>query len=332
MRLLALLAVILAFGTPAALSGEHKHDEKHDKHPNPHPTPHPAPHPAPQPAPQPTPHPAPQPGNTPHPAPQPTPHPAPQPGNTPHPAPQPGNTPPLSTKEKEEQERQIKERNAAVERQIKEQNATVAAVRRAQDNKMLIDHALVLINDRKQARARSYLNKVIERYPTEPAAKEARKLLAMLQRWDIAAVQRKKEEENKKAESFVQHARKLIGKGKQAGAHYYLEQVPRRWPTSPAAKEARKLIGAMEEARKLIGAMSYEGRLTSVVLKVDPNQITVDVEKPVKKPLTFKLTPNTEIVLKGKPAKPTDLKPGMRVRVTTVGEKAIATEVVVLDR
>jgi hypothetical protein len=48
--------------------------------------------------------------------------------------------------------------------------------------------------------------------------------------------------EQAKAGRFVQYARKLINGGEQARARSYLEDVLKRWPNSPAAKDASKLL------------------------------------------------------------------------------------------
>jgi hypothetical protein len=145
MRLLALLAVVLALGTPAALSGEQKHDKHDDKRDHKHDDKrdhkrddkrHD--------------------GN----------------GGSGGNGGNGGNTPPLSPEQKAEKERQIKEHNAAVERQIQVYNATVAAVLRAQHNQDLIDHAWGLINNGNRARARSYLRRRdIDLSPQEILAK-----------------------------------------------------------------------------------------------------------------------------------------------------------------
>jgi hypothetical protein len=78
---------------------------------------------------------------------------------------------------------------------------------------------------------------------------------------------------------------------------------------------------------KTYGAMFYEGR----IIKVGPEEITIEIEKPEKKRLTWKLTTETQIFIKGRVAKSQDLKPDMRARITE-GEKGKAAEVDVIDQ
>jgi hypothetical protein len=156
-----------------------------------------------------------------------------------------GSTPTLSPEQKARLEN-LRCHNAALAAALRAQyNAALAAALRAQYNRMLIDYAWMLINDGKLASARSYLNNVIKRFPTEPAAKEARKLLAVVEMRRKAADALWKQEELAKAANFVRFAKELRKEGKGAKARGYLQVVLKRWPTSPAAKEAKKLLAKL---------------------------------------------------------------------------------------
>jgi hypothetical protein len=146
--------------------------------------------------------------------------------------------PALSPEEREAWMRKIREeekRKAEAERRANE--ALAAALH--------VQFARMLIYNGKQARARSYLEDALKRWPTAPAAQEARKLLDRLVRCHNAALAAKKKEELEKAGRFVQYARKLLDGGEQARARSYLEDVLERWPASPAAKDARKLLAGL---------------------------------------------------------------------------------------
>jgi hypothetical protein len=49
------------------------------------------------------------------------------------------------------------------------------------------------------------------------------------------------------AEWFIWKAKELIAAGDEDGALFYLKEVLRGWPDSPAAKVAKKLLDALGE-------------------------------------------------------------------------------------
>ena len=77
--------------------------------------------------------------------------------------------------------------------------------------------------------------------------------------------------------------------------------------------------------RVKVSALVYEGK----VIKVAGDELTVHVEEPAPQDLTFTLTAETTVEIKGQNARPQDVKQGMQVRVVT-GETHRAMSVVVL--